>query len=333
MSEPRPARVTVCIPTYNRSAYLREAIESVRAQTYQDFSIHVSDNASTDDTADVVASFADPRISYVRLPRNVGWLGNFNSSLQDAKGEYAVVLGDDDALLPDFLEATVAVLDAHPRVGMAHTAFDLVDRDGKLLLSAVNWTDGLVADTIEGGDTFISESMKWSCRVCASTVLVRMAALPAVRFDPLDLPAADFGLWLRIALDWEVAFLSRPLVRYRIHSESDSASWGAVAGPGYLRDFEILERTRDVKLRLLETYGSRWGDRRRLKTRADWALDREIVGSIRSATLPERRLRPTLRWVAASIVRHPRLARRPDVWRLVAASVLGPRVVARVRGE
>jgi Glycosyl transferase family 2 len=326
-------RVAVCIPTYNRSGYLRHAIESVLEQTLDDFAVLVSDNASTDDTAEVVASFDDPRVSYVRLDRNVGWLGNFNASLERIDADYAVVLGDDDALLPEFLEETVGVLDADPRVGLVHTAFDVVDADGELLLGAVNWTDGLVADTIEDGDEFIRESMRWSCRVCASTVLLRTAALPDVRFDPLDLPAADFGLWLRIALDWDVAFLARPLVRYRIHEQSDSASWGAADGTGYLRGFEILERTRDVKLRLLDAHGGRWNDRRQLRAQADWALHREIVNSIRSATLPERRLGPTMKLVGASIRRHPGLALKPDPWRLVIASAIGPRAVAKLRSR
>jgi glycosyltransferase involved in cell wall biosynthesis len=327
------ARVAVCIPTFNRSAYLRQAIESVLGQTSSDYLILVSDNASTDDTADVVAAFGDARLSYVRLEQNVGWLGNFNACLGRVDAEFALVLGDDDQLLPTFLEETVAVLDAQPRVGLVHTAFDLVDAEGARLLGGVNWTDGLVEDTVETGDEFIRESMRWSCRVCASTVLLRTAALPQLRFDPIDLPAADFGLWLRIALNWDVAFLAKPLVRYRIHEASDSASWGAAERAGYLRGFEILERTRDVKLRLLAAHGDRWPDRRDLRAQTEWALHREIVNSIRSATLPERRLAPTVSLVSRSLRRHPRLALRPEPWRLVAASLLGRRAVARLRNR
>ena len=333
MRVPSSPSVAVCIPTFNRSAYLRQAIESVLGQTWPSYSILVSDNASTDDTADVVAAFDDPRISYARLERNVGWLSNFNASLDRVDAEFVVVLGDDDQLLPTFLEETVAALEAEPRVGLVHTAFDLVGADGELLLGGVNWTDGLVADTIETGDEFIRRSMRWSCRVCASTVLMRAGALPEVRFDPIDLPAADFGLWLRIALNWDVAFLAKPLVRYRIHEASDSATWGAAEGAGYLRGFEILERTRDVKLRLLDTHGERWADRGDLRAQTEWALHREIVNSIRSVTLPERRLRPTVSLVGRSLRRHPRLALRPEPWKLVAASALGRRAVARLRGR
>jgi hypothetical protein len=325
-------RVGVCIPTFNRSGYLRLALESILAQTFADFTVLISDNASTDDTAEVVASFDDPRISYVRRERNVGWLENFNSCFDRIGTELAVVLGDDDELCPEYLEATVAVLDAHPRVGFVHTGFDVVDASGEVLAGGINWTDGLTGDVVEDGDEFIRESMRWSCRVCASTVLLRTGALPTTRFDPIDLPASDFGLWLRIALDWDVAFVARPLVRYRIHGQSDSAGWGGVEGAGYRRGAEILERTQDVKLRLLAAHPDRWDDARELSEATEWALHRELVNSIRAATLPERRRGPTLKLVGASIRRHPRLALRPDPWRLVAASMIGPRAVARLRG-
>ena len=78
-------RVTVFIPTYNRARLLPEAIESVLAQTYDDFRLEVSDNASDDATPEVVASFDDPRLEYVRQPENLGLLGNHNWFLAAAR--------------------------------------------------------------------------------------------------------------------------------------------------------------------------------------------------------------------------------------------------------
>ena len=72
-------KLTVGIPTYNRSGLLREAIESVLAQTFTDFRLIVSDNASDDDTPEVVRSFDDERIDYLRTERNIGPIGNFTA--------------------------------------------------------------------------------------------------------------------------------------------------------------------------------------------------------------------------------------------------------------
>ena len=89
-------RVTVFIPTYNRAGLLPEAIKSVLGQTYDDFKLVVSDNASDDSTPEIVASFDDPRLEYVRQPENLGLLGNHNWFLQRIETDYALILPDDD---------------------------------------------------------------------------------------------------------------------------------------------------------------------------------------------------------------------------------------------
>src|SRR5687767_8850970 len=152
---PPAARVALCLPTRNRAGYLRQAIESALNQTYRDFSLLVSDNASTDNTPDVVASIDDRRLSYVRLERDVGWCGNFNNCLDcaPAGAEYAIILGDDDLLHPRFLERTVEVLDREASTAFVHTGFDLVDGGGRLLRGGVNWMRTTAQDILEPGMT------------------------------------------------------------------------------------------------------------------------------------------------------------------------------------
>jgi glycosyltransferase involved in cell wall biosynthesis len=125
-------RVTVGIPTYNRAEMLRGAIESVLAQTFTDFRLLVSDNASEDDTPDVVRSYDDDRIEYVRAEHNVGPAGNFHRLLELADTEYLVLLPDDDLLYPDHLKASIELLDRYKNLGLAHTAFDLIDEDSRV---------------------------------------------------------------------------------------------------------------------------------------------------------------------------------------------------------
>src|SRR5215831_17377998 len=88
--------VTVGIPTYNRAEWLRESIASVLAQSYANFQLLISDNASDDTTEEVVASFDDSRIDYVRSVTNVGLVNNFNRLVEFAKGEFLIILPDDD---------------------------------------------------------------------------------------------------------------------------------------------------------------------------------------------------------------------------------------------
>ena len=98
-----PAEVTVGIPTYNRSQLLKRSIASVLRQSYRGFKLIVSDNASDDDTASVVASFRDPRLVYRPLERNIGRAANFNRLIDLAETEFVVLMGDDDQLHPEHL--------------------------------------------------------------------------------------------------------------------------------------------------------------------------------------------------------------------------------------
>src|SRR5690242_5970374 len=240
-------RVTVFIPTYNRAELLPHSIRGVLAQTFTDFRLLVGDNASDDETGEVVASFDDPRVDYVKHERNLGMLGNHLWFLNRVETEYSLIVPDDDILYPTVLERTVAALDARPEAGMAHSSFDVIYQDGKVLLPHVDWTYGLEQDRVESAHEFITESMKWSCRVCASTALMRTSALPAGPMMQEDFPAIDFGMWLRMAAGgWEFSFLDDTLAAYRIHARTHSAAFGAPQGPGYVQGPEIVSKLQEI---------------------------------------------------------------------------------------
>jgi tRNA (mo5U34)-methyltransferase len=111
-----PPRVSVGVPTYNRSASLERALTSVRRQTFEDLEIVVYDNHSTDDTWEIVRRHAaeDPRIRALRHPRNVGGVANIDAVMAELSGEFALVVADDDWLDEHYVERCVAELDARP---------------------------------------------------------------------------------------------------------------------------------------------------------------------------------------------------------------------------
>ena len=107
-------RFSVLLPTRNGAAYLRDAIASVLAQPYPDMELVVSDNASDPDTRDVVSRFSDdPRLKYVRLDRVVTVTENWNIALRASSGDYIVMIGDDDCLLPNFFQTLDGVIERH----------------------------------------------------------------------------------------------------------------------------------------------------------------------------------------------------------------------------
>src|SRR3954470_23138397 len=106
-------RVTIGLPVYNGARYLAEAIESVLAQTFTDFELVISDNASTDATAAIALQYAarDPRVRYSRNRENIGSARNFGRAFELATGEFFKWMASDDLISPEFLENCVAALD------------------------------------------------------------------------------------------------------------------------------------------------------------------------------------------------------------------------------
>jgi len=124
------SRVTVLVPTYNRAATLRRAIDSVLAQTHRDLKVLISDNASPDDTPAVGEAYerADPRVRYVRQPHNITPVPNFSWLLSHADTEFVLMVADDDWLAPDYVERCLAVMDADPTLAIV-TGVNYYDAD------------------------------------------------------------------------------------------------------------------------------------------------------------------------------------------------------------
>lgn len=128
-------RVSLGLPVYNGETYLEGAIESLLAQTYEDFELIITDNASTDRTEEICRGFAerDPRVRYERNPENLGAAGNFNRAFELARGEFFKWAAHDDLNEATFLERCVDSLDASPEVVLSYPQACIIDGSGKRL--------------------------------------------------------------------------------------------------------------------------------------------------------------------------------------------------------
>ncbi|MEX2534104.1 MAG: glycosyltransferase family 2 protein [Trueperaceae bacterium] len=139
--------VTIGIPTYNRAdGYLRQALDSALGQTYPNCEIVVSDNCSSDDTSSLVRSKADERLRYFRHERNIGANNNFNFCLEQARGEYFLLLHDDDLIDPDFVESCIAAKRGTGEVGIIRTGTRVIDHENQVGARKVNGCDGLSSE-------------------------------------------------------------------------------------------------------------------------------------------------------------------------------------------
>jgi glycosyltransferase involved in cell wall biosynthesis len=214
---PRP-KVSVCIPTYNRSSYLARAVSTVLAQTFDDFELIVVDNASDDDTSQVMAALKDKRIRYHRNESNLGMVGNWNRCVQLAQADYVAILHDDDLWSEHYLARVVPVLDRYGNVGLVYSAAFIVDGDGKHHHVHTHWpNDRIVNGRLEFRELIVNN------RILCPTVTVRRMCYERMGvFDESILLGADWEMWLRICLYYDVAYIAEPLAYYRMQYGSIS---------------------------------------------------------------------------------------------------------------
>ena len=225
-------KVSVGIPTYNRSEYLLRAVESVLRQSYADMEIVVSDNASPDDTVELVRQLAQPKIVLLQQASNLGMTGNFNACLQAATGDLFLMLSDDDLLEPQALErlsapfrgdlnstnaAEIGVVWCPARILDATARETYSTAPGPVRETGVDLVEGLFRGT--RGPRFCSIMVR------------REDAVRAGGYKPEHGPICDVGNWSQIAIRYPVVVcVPEPLAGYTVHASSttshpDGALW------------------------------------------------------------------------------------------------------------
>jgi len=138
--------VTIGIPTYNRAdGRLGDAINCALSQTYPNIEIIIADNCSSDNTTEFVTALNNDKIRYIRHETNIGPINNFNSCLDNAKGEYFLLFHDDDAIDSDFIEYCMASLQGRENIGMIRTGIRIIDTDNNVRSEFRNNSSGLTA--------------------------------------------------------------------------------------------------------------------------------------------------------------------------------------------
>jgi glycosyltransferase involved in cell wall biosynthesis len=306
-------QASIVIPTYNSARYVGIAIEHVLGQTFEDFELLVLDNASTDETPDVVSGYDDRRLRYVRNPHNLGFAANAQRGLEMARGAFLTVLGADDVQEPEFLQRTVGCLQANPNLSLVHTSAVWIDEGGTVFgESRADW-----APVTPGPQAFV-DCFRYG--FCFSALVMRREALR--RAGGLQASWGDYAdesLFLRLCLVGDAGYLAPPLVRYRVHSQSITSAW--------FRRGEYFRR----HLRLISD-AFEWPDARAQ------GLDRKKGRAVRDAAAEWTRVLHLVRdqgsWgeyarsFAEAVLAAPRIACYPSTWARLGFGLL-PRSVIR----
>jgi glycosyltransferase involved in cell wall biosynthesis len=179
-SAAQPA-VSVCLPIYNEARFLRAALEALLGQTWKDFELIISDNASTDGTADICREFAarDGRIKYHRNEQNIGAAANFNRVIPMASGHYFLWAGGHDLWAPDLLERSVKMLENRPDAVVAVAACRWIGADDEPLERLSGFTDTSGMSSVERFFTILWGNMHPILGLMRTDALIRTAGVRA----------------------------------------------------------------------------------------------------------------------------------------------------------
>lgn len=211
MSKPS---VSVIIPTYNRAPLLKRAIESVLKQSFDDFELIVVDDASPDNTPDVVESINDGRIRYIRLKKNSGGPVARNTGIKKARGRFIALLDDDDEWLPHRLELQVKKFEEISReFGVVYGGFYYVSQhDGRILGKRLPKVRGDVYPHL------LKENF-----IGSPTLLIRRECFKrAGLFDTTLTSSQDWDMWLRIARYYKFDYVGEIVANYYVHGRQIS---------------------------------------------------------------------------------------------------------------
>lgn len=323
----REPRVSIVIPTWNRSRLLRRALESALSQTLEDIEIVVSDNGSTDDTPEVVRDYDDPRLRYSRVERNLGLHGGLNRALGLATAPYVAVLHDDDMFYPRNVEMKAAFFDAHPTVGTVYSPVDVLDAHGAVVKHDVPY-GGRPAPGVEPAADYRLRSMQQIGLNDFSATMLRRSAVKDHTFEVEDGPHCDLGLRLRMSLHSDFGYLDEVLTARMQHEGSLSATTG-IETPSEAYHFGVtfkhIEGVNAVKRSFLREFGPLLADRDELERACDEWLPLALSRVVFNANQADRRLRPTIESIRAAVRIDSRVLRQRLVAGSIAACLIGPR--------
>jgi len=210
LSQKKP-KISIVLPVYNGARFLRQSIESVLAQSVQDWELIIVDDCSTDDSLKIAKSFADmdPRIKVIHNKTNKKLPESLNVGFDAARGEYFTWTSDDNIARPNWLSVLSNYLDNHPDTDMVSATMDFMDENGNFLYkTAAQKTPAILA---------------YRCNVGAAFMYRKSIADKIGKYDRNTFCAEDYDYWCRIALNGNLEYIPDNIYQYRVNSKSLTA--------------------------------------------------------------------------------------------------------------
>lgn len=219
-SEKLTPLVSILMVTYNRAAYIRHAITSVLAQSYETWELIIVDDGSTDETGAIVATYNDARIRYVAHAQNKGVHAARLRSMEESRGKYIAILDSDDLWSDnDKLRTQVAFLETHPEHALVGTFINTIDAHGARIAQNKYCID----------DPSIRASILFRNQFAHSSVLMRASTVHEVGGYRKVLLGEDLDLFLRLGIRAKFSNIPAYMTSYRIHDDGLSRDGARMA--------------------------------------------------------------------------------------------------------
>jgi glycosyltransferase involved in cell wall biosynthesis len=203
---------SVVLPAYNAAPYVEQAIKSVLVQTYSNYELVIVEDASTDNTAEILSRYrSHPKVRLYHNPTNLGMSANWNACLRQARGELIAKLDADDLYAPNFLEEVIPVFQKYPTVGLVFSAANLIHSNGR-----VTCEKRYFRSRVYLGQEFL-DKLLLACVIRSPTVCVRRECYDRFGYFLPSLSIhADWEMWVRIASHYDVGYVAKYLASYRL---------------------------------------------------------------------------------------------------------------------
>lgn len=204
MMKTKPS-VSVCMPMYNASPYLRECVDSILSQSFEDFELLIVDDGSTDDSVEIVRSYGDERIRLIENKHD--YIGSLNILLDEARGKYIARMDADDVMMPERLQAQYDYMECHPSIDLVASGMNYIGNGGRTFVPPV--TDRCINP----------KDMLESCCIAHPTVFVRTDVFKKhdLRYREEYKYAEDYRLWAEMLMSGlRLTNIERPLINYRV---------------------------------------------------------------------------------------------------------------------
>lgn len=212
---PATPLVTVSMPAFNSERYIAEAIESILAQSYENFELIIVDDGSTDRTREIVERYSDPRIIKIFSDQNRGLITTRNLIASIAKGKYLALLDADDRAFPERLQLQVDFLESNAADICGADHWTLNQANGEMKRSKQRHTD-----------SDIRALLSICSPLCNPAVMGRLEIFKQFPYKSSYMHAEDYCLWTEIALaGYRFANIERKLIVYRLHSTQTSVNY------------------------------------------------------------------------------------------------------------